>query len=79
VNLTVHPSYNFKTFLGDIAVLILSTEVELTEFVRPVCLWYQDKNHPEDIVNQTGQVRFHTASFYEPIRDQATQNTNTHT
>lgn len=35
----IYPGYNSSNFLGDIAVLILSSSVEYTTFVRPCCLW----------------------------------------
>ncbi|TMW46763.1 hypothetical protein DOY81_008156 [Sarcophaga bullata] len=35
----VHPNYKTTSFYDDIALLELSEEVELTEFVRPIRLW----------------------------------------
>jgi hypothetical protein len=54
----VHPSYNGTSTIGDIAVLILSSSVQVTAIVRPVCLWGQDDSNPIDIVNKEGLVRF---------------------
>ncbi|XP_063627933.1 CLIP domain-containing serine protease HP8-like [Cydia splendana] len=34
----VHPSYNRRTLVGDIALLRLAHPVNFTEFIRPVCL-----------------------------------------
>ena len=42
-------------------MLILTTEVEVTALVRPVCLWGQDDGSPADIIDQVGLVRFQTA------------------
>jgi hypothetical protein len=44
--------------MGDIALLILSTSVEVTAVVRPVCLWDQEENNPADLVNKQGLVSF---------------------
>jgi dynein heavy chain len=55
-NIIVHPSYNGTYSIGDIAVLILTTEVEVTALVRPVCLWGQDDGSPADIIDQVGLV-----------------------
>ncbi|XP_046385994.1 uncharacterized protein LOC124155875 isoform X2 [Ischnura elegans] len=41
----VHPEYNSTDFRADIAVLILSSPVEFSVYVKPVCLW--DKSKPE--------------------------------
>jgi hypothetical protein len=54
----VHPSYNETSNVGDIALLILSSTVQVTVIVRPVCLWGQDDGNPADIVNKEGLVRF---------------------
>ncbi|XP_063218714.1 serine protease gd-like [Bacillus rossius redtenbacheri] len=35
----VHPAYNSNDFRGDLAVLMLSSAVEFSRFVQPVCLW----------------------------------------
>jgi hypothetical protein len=79
MNILVHPSYNATTSSGDVAVLLLATTVDVTSVVRPVCLWGHDNSYPADIINEAGLVRFQTASFYDPLRNQAIQNTNTYT
>lgn len=35
----VHPKYNSQTFSHDIAILKLISAVDITDYVRPVCLW----------------------------------------
>jgi hypothetical protein len=40
--ITVHPSYNAQSFTNDIAILKMHTPVEITNYVRPVCLWDED-------------------------------------
>ncbi|XP_023717855.1 serine protease gd isoform X2 [Cryptotermes secundus] len=52
----VHPSYNGTSTTGDIALLILSSTVQVTAIVRPVCLWGQDDSNLADIVNKEGLV-----------------------
>jgi hypothetical protein len=54
----VHPSYNGTSTTGDIALLVLSSTVQVTAIVRPVCLWGQDDSNPAEIVNKEGLVRF---------------------
>jgi hypothetical protein len=54
----VHPSYNGTSTTGDIALLILSSTVQVTAIVRPVCLWSQDDSNHAVIVNKEGLVRF---------------------
>ncbi|XP_037808527.1 serine protease snake [Lucilia sericata] len=40
-NIFVHPDYRTDSYYNDIALLELTEEVELTEFVRPIRLWTQ--------------------------------------
>jgi hypothetical protein len=61
MNILVHPSYNDTTSVGDVAVLILNTTVEVNAVVRPVCMWGHDNSNPADIINEAGLVRFQTA------------------
>jgi hypothetical protein len=56
--IVVHPSYNSNSTVGDIALLILSSTVEVTTIVRPVCLWDKADNNPADLVDKEGLVRF---------------------
>lgn len=59
-------------------MMILSTAVDVTAVVRPVCLWGQDDSIPPDIINQEGLVRFQTASFYDSLSNQATVMKHSH-
>ncbi|KAL0266284.1 UNVERIFIED_CONTAM: hypothetical protein PYX00_008876 [Menopon gallinae] len=52
----VHPNYNTTDFRSDIAVLTLSTKVEFTDFIRPVCMWDSRNTRIEDIVGLQGTV-----------------------
>ncbi|XP_050441515.1 uncharacterized protein LOC126846270 [Adelges cooleyi] len=54
--INVFPSYNSSNYLGDIAVLTLSSEVELTNYVTPVCMWDEKSNELDDIVGKEGTV-----------------------
>lgn len=53
--IVVHPSYNGDTYYGDLAILTLSTDVEYTHYVRPVCLWEPASNTAE-IEGKEGSV-----------------------
>ncbi|XP_075219545.1 uncharacterized protein LOC142323596 [Lycorma delicatula] len=48
----VYPGYNSSNYLGDIAILILSSAVEYTPYVRPCCLWKFDQS----VVDEEGTV-----------------------
>ncbi|XP_072382323.1 uncharacterized protein [Diabrotica undecimpunctata] len=51
----IHPNFNSSMFFNDIAIIKLSRPVEITDYVRPVCLWEDDTNL-ESIVNKDGTV-----------------------
>ncbi|XP_049839668.1 uncharacterized protein LOC126284636 isoform X1 [Schistocerca gregaria] len=52
----VHPMYNSSTFNADIALLILSSPVDFTTFVRPVCLWGSANTDIQSLENTEGYV-----------------------
>lgn len=52
-SITVHPKYNAQTFSDDIAIIKLSSSVQITDYVRPVCLWEGDLQL-QALVNKTG-------------------------
>ncbi|XP_057658522.1 transmembrane protease serine 11G-like [Diorhabda carinulata] len=54
-NIQIHPDFNSSTFYNDIAILKLSRPIEITDFVRPVCLWEGDTNL-EYLTNKEGTV-----------------------
>jgi Trypsin. len=35
----IYPTFNSSNYLGDIALLQLSSDVDYSMYVRPVCLW----------------------------------------
>ncbi|XP_044763414.1 serine proteinase stubble-like [Coccinella septempunctata] len=45
----IHPQYNYSGYYNDIAILRLVEPVEITNYVRPVCLWdeHTDLNEVE--------------------------------
>ncbi|RZC34687.1 limulus clotting factor C-like [Asbolus verrucosus] len=53
--ITVHPKYNAQTFNNDIAVIKLASPVEITNYVRPVCLWDEGLNL-QAVVSKAGTV-----------------------
>lgn len=57
--LNVHPAYNSSNFHNDIAVLTLSSDVQFTTFVRPICVW-EPENNIHDIVGTEGVVSIKT-------------------
>uniref|UniRef100_A0A182MBX2 Peptidase S1 domain-containing protein n=1 Tax=Anopheles culicifacies TaxID=139723 RepID=A0A182MBX2_9DIPT len=50
-----HPGYNASMFKHDIALLKLTNNITMTEFVQPVCLWTMDDS-PELIVGKNGTL-----------------------
>ncbi|KAL3271704.1 hypothetical protein HHI36_022176 [Cryptolaemus montrouzieri] len=53
--LIVHPEFESDTFKNDIAIIKLSEPIEVTNYVRPVCLW-EDAIDLYQVVNQPGTV-----------------------
>uniref|UniRef100_A0A1Y9HEM4 Peptidase S1 domain-containing protein n=1 Tax=Anopheles funestus TaxID=62324 RepID=A0A1Y9HEM4_ANOFN len=51
----VHPRYGLSSIVNDIALLKLSTNITMTKYVQPVCLWTMDSNQ-ELIVGRNGTV-----------------------
>ncbi|XP_027840204.1 serine proteinase stubble-like isoform X1 [Aphis gossypii] len=56
VRIKVYPSYNSSSYYGDIAMLTLSSDAELTSYVTPVCLWEERSDSLDDIVDKDGTV-----------------------
>lgn len=52
--ITVHPKYNPHTFGNDVAVVKLAEPAELTNYVRPICLW-EGNSKLDLLVNQLGR------------------------
>jgi hypothetical protein len=52
----VHPAYNSSNYQSDMALLILSSPVQFTKYVKPVCLWDKREVDLENIVNKEGTV-----------------------
>ncbi|XP_052889995.1 transmembrane protease serine 9-like [Anopheles moucheti] len=50
-----HPSYNSSRFMNDIALLKLTTNITMTEFVQPVCLWTMEGGQ-EMLVRRNGSL-----------------------
>ncbi|XP_056640183.1 serine protease gd-like isoform X1 [Diorhabda sublineata] len=78
----VHQKYSSSTFANDIALLKLTEEVEITAYVRPVCLWEENTNLESVIgrqgivvgwgFDQTGKVTDQLAKAYMPVVSQDT-------
>ncbi|KAK6621253.1 hypothetical protein RUM43_011559 [Polyplax serrata] len=52
----VHSKYNSTDFRSDIAVLALSTPVEYTDYVRPICMWDKSNTRIEEVEGRLGTV-----------------------
>lgn len=55
--IVVHPEYNHSIYINDIAVLKLSKQVRITNFVRPCCLWEENSNS-NNTIGQKGNRNF---------------------
>ncbi|GLV36952.1 uncharacterized protein CBL_02213 [Carabus blaptoides fortunei] len=53
--ITMHPEYNYRTYVNDIAVIHLARPAEYTDYVRPVCLWSENVAL-ETVVHKEGTV-----------------------
>uniref|UniRef100_A0A182N3G2 Peptidase S1 domain-containing protein n=1 Tax=Anopheles dirus TaxID=7168 RepID=A0A182N3G2_9DIPT len=51
----VHPGYRQHNVSHDIALIKLESEIEMNDFVQPVCLWPTGTDH-ERVVGRTGYV-----------------------
>ncbi|CAG9861490.1 unnamed protein product [Phyllotreta striolata] len=51
----VHEQYNSRTFSHDIAILKLRNPADLTDYVRPVCLWQENVNL-ESVISKQGTI-----------------------
>ncbi|PSN37052.1 hypothetical protein C0J52_20887 [Blattella germanica] len=56
VEIYVHPQYNTTNYQNDLAILILSSPVEYTTYVRPVCLWDKGKVDLSNVIGKQGIV-----------------------
>lgn len=56
IRINVFPSYNSSNFLGDIALLTLSSDAEFTNYVTPVCLWDEKSDNLDEVVGKEGTV-----------------------
>lgn len=54
--ISVHPKYNAQSFSNDIAIVKMSSPIEITDYVRPICLWEGDL-HLQAVVNKTGNLQ----------------------
>lgn len=52
----VHPDYNHTLYFNDIAILKLERPAEITNFVRPCCLWDQGSTSLDNVINKQGVV-----------------------
>lgn len=50
----VHPEYNATIYFNDIALLTFNAVIEVTDFVRPCCLWSEEGSSLEALVGRRG-------------------------
>uniref|UniRef100_A0A6E8W9U3 Peptidase S1 domain-containing protein n=1 Tax=Anopheles coluzzii TaxID=1518534 RepID=A0A6E8W9U3_ANOCL len=51
----LHPKYNSSSIINDIALLKLSSQITMTKYVQPVCLWTMDSKL-DTIVGRNGTI-----------------------
>lgn len=51
-----HADYNDTNFDNDIAILRLSTEATLTNYVQPICLWDPNRIALQEVIGKLGIV-----------------------
>ncbi|XP_075983908.1 uncharacterized protein LOC142981710 isoform X2 [Anticarsia gemmatalis] len=54
--ITVHPEYNASTFSHDLAILELRDPVTYSDWVRPACLWPENKVDLQNVIGLSGSV-----------------------
>lgn len=52
----IHAGYNRRDLLDDIALIRLSTEVQLTHYVQPACQWDVNRSGIHDVLDRYGIV-----------------------
>uniref|UniRef100_A0A182S9D3 Peptidase S1 domain-containing protein n=1 Tax=Anopheles maculatus TaxID=74869 RepID=A0A182S9D3_9DIPT len=53
--IVVHPGFSRNSIMNDITILKLATNITMTKYVQPVCLWTMDSNQ-ELIVGRNGTI-----------------------
>lgn len=53
IKITLHPSFNRTYFFNDISIIHLENSVNLTEYVKPACLWKEDSSL-DSVVDRVG-------------------------
>lgn len=56
VEIIIHPKYNSSNYQSDLAILLLSSPVEYTMYVRPVCLWDKHETELSNVIGKEGIV-----------------------
>ncbi|CAB3384774.1 Hypothetical predicted protein [Cloeon dipterum] len=63
-NLIVHPKYDHAITNSDVGLMILSKQIEITDHVRPICLWNDDSNVTRVAGTEAMAVGFGLADNY---------------
>uniref|UniRef100_A0A1I8JT28 Peptidase S1 domain-containing protein n=1 Tax=Anopheles arabiensis TaxID=7173 RepID=A0A1I8JT28_ANOAR len=71
-DIILHPEFNSNSFNNDIALLKLSTNITMTKYVQPVCLWTMDSNQ-EMIVGKNGTIVGFGLNEHDVVSDQLKQ------
>uniref|UniRef100_A0A182JNZ4 Peptidase S1 domain-containing protein n=1 Tax=Anopheles christyi TaxID=43041 RepID=A0A182JNZ4_9DIPT len=68
----VHPGFSKNSIINDIALIKLSSNITMTKYVQPVCLWTMDSNQ-ELIVGRNGTVVGFGLNEQDVVSDQLKQ------
>uniref|UniRef100_A0A182PBP8 Peptidase S1 domain-containing protein n=1 Tax=Anopheles epiroticus TaxID=199890 RepID=A0A182PBP8_9DIPT len=68
----VHPKYNSSRFANDIALIKLTDNITMSQFVQPVCLWTMDKNQ-DLIVGKNGTLVGFGLNEHDVVSEQLKQ------
>lgn len=52
----VHENYNASSFNNTIALIELDRPVDISDYVRPICLWNDDNGKFEKIIGRIGKL-----------------------
>ncbi|KAF5291969.1 hypothetical protein FQR65_LT11369 [Abscondita terminalis] len=54
--ISTHPNYIEDSADNDVSVITLSKRIRYSKNIRPICMWTNERNNLEDIVNKEGVV-----------------------
>ncbi|GLV34384.1 Serine-peptidase 212 [Carabus blaptoides fortunei] len=54
--ITIHPAYNTSNLHNDLAVITLARPIQITNYVRPICLWFSESLSIDNLMDKMGTI-----------------------